>query len=156
MNSLRWKIGTLLERNRWSIGVFGAIFNEAGEILLVRAKGQTKWSLPGGGVSEEDAKSAPIEDEVLVFALLRELSEEIGIAYSTLVRITGPGIFISCKLLDIAFVFILEIEEEALSDLVPLHEIEEIRFFPQEALPELLGPRMQRMVQWAFERHALG
>lgn len=155
LNSLRWKIGTLFERNRWSIGVFGAIFNEAGEILLVRGKGQ-KWSLPGGGVTQKDAKDAPVEDEVFILALFRELREEIGLPSKAFLRLSGPGIFVSCRLQDVAFVYVLSVEEEVIRKLSPKREIAELKFFSQETLPELLGPRMQRMVQWAFERHALG
>ena len=156
MSSLRWKIGTLLERNRWSIGVFGAIFNEAGEILLVRGKGQTKWSLPGGGVSDKDIKEVPIEDELFVFTLFRELKEEINLSPESLLRLVGPQFFVSCKLQDLSFVYVLWLEEGATDTLIPQKEIEEIGFFAKEKLPPLLGPRMMRMVQWAFERYALG
>ena len=156
LSSLRWKIGTLLERNRWSIGVFGAIFNEAGEILLVRARGQTKWSLPGGGVSETDIKKTPIEDELFVFTLFRELQEELNLLPKAVLRLSDPQFFVSCKLQDLSFVYVLWLEEGAEDILMPQEEIEEIGFFAKEKLPPLLGPRMMRMVQWAFERHALG
>jgi len=156
VSSLRWKIGTLLEKNRWTLGVFGSVFDEEGRILLVRAKGQTKWSLPGGGVNEADIKKAPIEDELFVFTLFRELQEEINLLPKAVLRLSDPQFFVSCKLQDVSFVYVLWLEEGAEDILVPQEEIEEIGFFAKEKLPPLLGPRMQRMVLWAFERYALG
>jgi 8-oxo-dGTP pyrophosphatase MutT (NUDIX family) len=149
-------MGTFLERNKWTIGVFAAIFDQEGKILLVKARGQTEWSLPGGGVKEQDAREAPIEDEVFVLALFRELHEEINLPHRAFLKISGPQFFVSCKLQDVAFVYVLQLDEEVVSTLSPQEEIEELAFFAQDQLPTLLGPRMQRMVQWAFEKYALG
>ena len=156
MSSLKWRVGTLLEKNRWTLKVFGAVFDEEGKILLVRTKGQTKWSLPGGGVSETDIKKTPIEDELFVFTLFRELQEELNLLPKAVLRLSDPQFFVSCKLQDLSFVYVLWLEEGATDTLIPQKEIEEIGFFAKEKLPPLLGPRMMRMVQWAFERYALG
>lgn len=53
-----------------TLGVRGAVFNEAGEVLLVEHTYITGWFLPGGGVELGETTEA---------ALARELAEEAGI-----------------------------------------------------------------------------
>lgn len=61
---------------RFRIGVFVAIFNEQGKILLVKhSYGKRKWSLPGGGLEENETNEE---------GCVREIREETGL--SILVR----------------------------------------------------------------------
>lgn len=60
-------------RALWSpsvFGVAGAVFDEAGRVLLVRQRYMAGWRLPGGGVDRGEPPQA---------ALLRELGEEVGL-----------------------------------------------------------------------------
>lgn len=65
-----------------SIGLFGAIFNSKGE-LLIKRRGEDEslpgdWDLPGGAIEEAYVKEC--FDETIVFQeLLREVKEETGI-----------------------------------------------------------------------------
>ena len=65
-----------------TIGLFGAIFNSEGK-LLVKRRGADEslpgdWDLPGGGIEETYVREC--SDEEIVFQeLLREVKEETGI-----------------------------------------------------------------------------
>lgn len=64
-------------RALWSpsvFGVAGAVFDEAGRVLLVRQRYMAGWRLPGGGVDRGEPPQA---------ALLRELGEEVGLTGGT-------------------------------------------------------------------------
>ena len=146
-----WKFYTWREGNRFSIGVFGAIFDEKGRILLVRQRGREKFGLPGGGVSQRDCSSS---DGEVVFgrALMRELKEELGI--TRFLSIIGGKNFPSSKLKDLAIVYVVRIEDGAY--VRALSEIAQIRYvtregFEAQTLP-IVGPRMTRMLEWAFEQ----
>jgi ADP-ribose pyrophosphatase YjhB (NUDIX family) len=53
------------------LGVTGAVFNDRGQVLLVRHRYQPGWRLPGGGVARGEPPQA---------AILRELAEEVGLS----------------------------------------------------------------------------
>jgi len=60
-------------RALWSpsvFGVAGAVFDEAGRVLLVRQRYMAGWRLPGGGVDRGEPPQV---------AVLRELGEEVGL-----------------------------------------------------------------------------
>ena len=64
-------------RALWSpsvFGVAGAVFDEAGRVLLVRQRYMAGWRLPGGGVNRGEPPQA---------GLLRELGEEVGLTGGT-------------------------------------------------------------------------
>lgn len=54
-----------------AFGVEGAIFDASGRVLLVRHRYMPGWQLPGGGVNRREEPGR---------AILRELSEEVGLA----------------------------------------------------------------------------
>ena len=65
-----------------SVGLFGAIFNPEGKLLIKRRGANESlpgdWDLPGGGIEETYVKQCL--DEAIVFQeLLREVREETGI-----------------------------------------------------------------------------
>jgi 8-oxo-dGTP pyrophosphatase MutT (NUDIX family) len=57
-----------------AMGVAGAVIDNRGRILLVKHRYNPGWRLPGGGVN----RSEPPQD-----AVLRELSEEVGLSGGT-------------------------------------------------------------------------
>jgi ADP-ribose pyrophosphatase YjhB (NUDIX family) len=56
------------------LGVAGAIFDPAGQVLLVKQSYMRGWRLPGGGVARGEAPSR---------AILRELAKEVGLSGAT-------------------------------------------------------------------------
>jgi 8-oxo-dGTP pyrophosphatase MutT (NUDIX family) len=141
----------------WTIGVFGVISDDQGRILLVRAKGREKWSLPGGGVSKRDIlriREEGIEEErmVLYFALFRELKEEVGLHTKDIISYLEWELFPSCKLKDLAVVFFVRVKDAAIKKLAPSHEIKEVKFVSQQELKKLplVGKRMRKMIDWGF------
>lgn len=109
-----------------TFGAQGAVFNAAGEVLLVRHTYVAGWFLPGGGV--EVGESA-------VDALRRELLEEAGL------RVTGTprlhGLFFHPELgrRDHIAVFVVR-DFVAVQAKRPRLEIAEARFFALDALPD--------------------
>lgn len=53
-----------------AFGVSGALFDQAGRVLLVRLRYRAGWQFPGGGVGRGEPPQG---------AVLRELSEEVGL-----------------------------------------------------------------------------
>ena len=62
------------------ISLKALIRNEAGELLVVKEKGQMHWNLPGGGMDH---------GETYHEALARELREEIGFSGEFVERLVG-------------------------------------------------------------------
>lgn len=109
-----------------TLGAQAVVFNEAGDVLLVRHGYRPGWHFPGGGVEWNEALSE---------ALARELYEE------TLVEVTKPpklhGMFTNFEQFkgDHIAVFIVEHWQQSKMP-TPNAEIKEIGFFPVNALPE--------------------
>jgi 8-oxo-dGTP pyrophosphatase MutT (NUDIX family) len=116
-------------------GVKVMVFNDAGELLLVRhSYGRTdQFMLPGGGIRPFEAPEA---------AAVREVREELG-----------------CALDGLAFVSLHAATQEGKRDTVHLYsahaagpvrvdgfEIDEARFFPLDALPPSVSPATLRRV----------
>jgi 8-oxo-dGTP pyrophosphatase MutT (NUDIX family) len=108
-----------------TLGVRVAVFNEAGEVFLIRHTYAPGWLLPGGGVER---------GETLPDAAKREIREEGGIVAAEPLALHGlfsnhanfPG--------DHVAVYVLRrFTREAWS---PNAEIAEAGFFPQNVLPE--------------------
>jgi 8-oxo-dGTP pyrophosphatase MutT (NUDIX family) len=116
-------------------GVKVMVFNDAGELLLVRhSYGRTdQFMLPGGGIRPFEAPEA---------AAVREIREELG-----------------CGVEDLAFVSLHASAQEGKRDTVHLYraraagpvrvdgiEIDEARFFRLDALPPTVSPATLRRV----------
>ncbi len=98
-------------------GVFGILENENGILLVKHSYGEHKWSLPGGGVEDEENS----ED-----AIIREFLEETGINIEIVSQI---GIFCSRKNISTTNLFLVkEINHTKMHD----EEVEEIGFFNGE------------------------
>jgi ADP-ribose pyrophosphatase YjhB (NUDIX family) len=141
-----------LQRVAWRLfrprtrGVKVMLFNEAGELLLVRhSYGNTAlFMLPGGGIRPFEAPAA---------AAVREIREELG-----------------CGVEDLAFVSLHASTQEGKRDTVHLYraratgpvridgfEIEEARYFPLDALPPTFSPAtMRRIAEHRGERECDG
>lgn len=116
-------------------GVKVMVFNDAGQLLLVRhTYGATDlFMLPGGGIRPFEAPAA---------AAVREVREELG-----------------CPLADLAFVSVHQSSREGKRDTVHLYraraagdlsidgfEIEEARYVALDALPPTVSPATQRRI----------
>ncbi|MBI1730478.1 NUDIX domain-containing protein [Candidatus Acetothermia bacterium] len=65
--------------DKFTIGAFGVIFNDDGEVLLCHRRDYDMWVLPGGGMNRDET---PWE------CVIREIREETGLE-AELVRLTG-------------------------------------------------------------------
>jgi ADP-ribose pyrophosphatase YjhB (NUDIX family) len=123
-------------------GVKVMVFNQAGELLLVRHSYGNKalFMLPGGGIRPFEAPER---------AAVREIGEELG-----------------CGVEDVVFVSLHASAQEGKRDSVHLYraraagpvridgiEIDEARFFPLDALPPTVSPAtLRRIAEYRGER----
>jgi 8-oxo-dGTP diphosphatase len=136
-----------LLKKKWSIGVFGAIFDGHKRLLLLNRSDGKGWNLPGGGL---DVK----KDNSLVLALLRELKEEIGFCNSAC-QLTPIGIYSSFKSRNVAVLYLVRLTD--LPHIKLDDESEEYSFISREELGLareilLVSQRMLHMCQDAFSR----
>lgn len=95
-------------------GVFGILETENGILLVKHSYGEHKWSLPGGGIEDNESSEE---------AIIRELLEETGINIEIVSQI---GIFCSRKYISTVNLFLVkEINRTYIHD----EEVEEIGFF---------------------------
>ena len=115
------------------LGAAAAIFNERGEVLLVRHNyGPLNWELPGGGAEAS---------ETIIETVLRETREETGLEV-TAQRICG--IYYIAEDDSLHFVFLCH----RTSDMAPVaqaSEISECAYWPLEALPRPIS-------NWTIQR----
>ena len=128
-------MGTLLFMA--SLGAFAAIFNEQREILLCKRNyGPRNWTLPGGSIEDNESLNA---------ATVREVEEETG-------YIVHPEYLVSVSYNpakdDLVFCTRCTIQDK--KEWTPDDEIEDIRFFPLDALPDSLSPGALQRVKDAF------
>ncbi len=127
------------EKCKFTIGVFGAIFNSKKEILCVkRAYSPFTWTTPGGAVDE---------GETLKEALKREVREETGFLVEP-VKLLGA--YLTPQKSDIAFSVKAEITRR--EDWVPGSEIEKVSFFKLKNLPKPMNSRTIKRIEDAFSR----
>ncbi len=120
-----------------SIGVFAAIFDEHGRILLVKRNyGPKNWTTPGGRL---DAGESPPK------ALEREVKEETGYQIEVKRLI---GVYSAPFKDDLVLFFEGKVLRQG--DGQPGQEISEMRFFGRDKLPSLRARTLAR-VQDAFE-----
>src|SRR5438874_10406618 len=120
-----------------TVGVFAAIFDDQRRILCVkRDYSPRNWTVPGGGMEPGES---PIQ------ALEREVREETGFGVRV-VRLIG---LYSAPFKDDLVIF-FEAEIVGREAWQPGAEIAEIGFFPEDELPEPLGPRARVRIADAF------
>lgn len=172
--------GTLLverEMGDFKWGVFAGIMakGRTPKILIVKAKGSSRWGLPGGGVEWQDIwprrgqlRFLSQFKEALWEALQREIKEELGLILPD-AKWRDPAIFISenPEIKDIAVVYPIFIPNfdipffyQVADKPLPLDsELEEVAFvskekvlLPPDAIIQypLLGPRMTAMIEFCF------
>lgn len=109
-----------------TLGVRGAVFDEAGRVLLIRHTYVRGWHLPGGGVEV---------GETALEALTRELREEGNVELTGSPDFRGISFNTSASRRD--HVLVYEVRSfRLLGSKVPDREIAEAAFFPLDALPE--------------------
>ena len=126
----RWSMR--LTHARFTVTAGGLIFNDAGEILLLkhRFRAGSGWGLPGGFI---EAGEQPID------ALRRELCEEIGLELKD-IEIFGVRSFKKPRQVEVLF------RCRANASVAPrTMEVERAEWFSLQSLPDGL-PRDQRLI----------
>ncbi|HEY81099.1 MAG TPA: NUDIX domain-containing protein [Anaerolineae bacterium] len=118
-----------------TIGVRGVVLNDAGEMLLVRhSYGDRRWFLPGGG---HHGGESPSE------TLVREMREETGLD----VAITGlVGVYFYTGQYKRDHIYIFACKAVGGGVRLVEGEIEDIGWFPPDALPDDLMLGMDRIL----------
>lgn len=124
-----------------SIRVRVLIFNERGELLLMRQPLSPQWwLLPGGGVKR---------GETLQQALIREMQEEFGFTALRDVQVIGAYSDFMDARMDYLVLFRSTTHETPIRN---SWEVTEVRFFPLHDLPENCAPSVLRRIQ-AFQQN---
>lgn len=109
-----------------TLGVRGAVLDEAGRVLLIRHTYVKGWHLPGGGVEI---------GETAVEALTRELREEGNVELTAPPILRGISFNTGASRRDHVLVYEVRAFRQ-LGPKVPDREIAEAAFFPIDSLPE--------------------
>ena len=128
----RFLLGILRLR---TTGVKVMVFNEAGELLLIRnSYGDTgQYLLPGGGVSRRESPAA---------AALREVKEELGLLLHEVDPVWTYESSAEGKRDTIHLFKAITTDRPTMGD----REIEEARFFALDALPQNVSPATRRRI----------
>lgn len=120
-----------------SIGVFAAIFDEAGRILCVHQRyAGEMWTTPGGRLEVGEAPEA---------ALVREVREETG-----LIVMVEHLIGVYAKPYNDDIVLLFRATRVRSTPWAPDAEIGEWAYFARDALPQPMRPTAQRRIEDAF------
>lgn len=123
----RLLLGLARLRRGMTLGVRGAVFNDQGEVFLVRHSYVPGWYLPGGGVNA---------GETLMDALTRELMEEGGIILDEPARLFRVYLNRQASRRDHVVMFVSHGGRQVEPPRIPNLEIIDYGFFSPEALPE--------------------
>jgi 8-oxo-dGTP diphosphatase len=116
----------------FTVGAVAVLRSDSGQLLLLRERHHSGWSLPGGLLGRGEEPSA---------ALVRELSEEIGVMIERdSVGTAVPFVDAQVRRLDLVFTLALPPGADV-SAQEP--EVLEARWFAPDALPELFTPTAQ-------------
>lgn len=141
-----------LPRKRMASGVI--LFNEAGEILLVKPTYKDHWSVPGGVIDQDESPRD---------AALREVKEETSLdlksmRFLCLDYMSPQESGYSTKDENIQFIFyggILTADDIKIIK-VPENEISEYKFVTREAAIELVGEKLSHRLKPCFKALDLG
>lgn len=121
----------------YSIGAFGIITDEHGDVLLCHRRDYDLWNLPGGAVESNETPWAAVKREVLEeTCLVVDVAELLGI-YAKLAQ----G--------DLVFSFRCTVVSGSIS---LTDEADDIRYFPIDMLPEDLSPKQAERIRDACGR----
>ena len=123
-----------LGNNKYIIGTAALIRNARGEVLLFKHTYRTDcaWGFPGGYLKRREDPQA---------AMAREIFEESGFK----IRVIQPlENILSPQMARLELLFEAELLDER--SFIPSHEVVEARFFPLDALPEIL-PEHQALIE---------
>lgn len=124
---------------RWSLGAFVTLFDDDGQVLLVRRRDYPVWNLPGGKVEPHET---PWETAV------REAREETGLEIEVR-RLTG--VYHKPSRGEV----VLNFEGQVIAGRpVPTEEGAESRYFPVDALPEPTLPKHVERIRDSVACHA--
>jgi len=122
------------------IDVRGAIFRD-NRVLLVRERGDGKWTLPGGWADVNETPSQAVEKEIEQESGFTAKAVKLAAVYDRATRNRPASVFYIWKLF-----FICEITG---GEVRTSNETDAVEFFALDALPEL---STGRVVQWQIER----
>jgi ADP-ribose pyrophosphatase YjhB (NUDIX family) len=126
-------------RRPLTLGVRAVMVDPGERIALIRHTYTEAWYLPGGGVKKGESFET---------ALHRELREEVGLADAAIERLLG--VYHSRKegKDDHIVIFVVRVTPEQAAALCEADamEVEELRWFPVEALPENVSPATARRI----------
>lgn len=124
---------------KFVVGTAALILNKRGEVLLFKHsyRQDTPWGFPGGYL-----KKGENPDE----AIQREIMEESGLRIHILKLLE---VIVSADTPRLEVLYLAELEGEG--RFAPSQEVDEMRFFPLDQLPELLEEHSE-----IIERHDLG
>jgi ADP-ribose pyrophosphatase YjhB (NUDIX family) len=126
-----------------TLGVRGAVFNEQGQICLVRHTYIPGWHLPGGGVEP---------GQTLLQALERECREETGLEF--LSEPVLHGVFFNDYVSRRDHVAVFYIVKCKVKDINKANaEIAEVKFFDLHALPSSVTEGTRRRITEISEGH---
>ena len=128
-------LGLARFRRGMTLGVRAAVFDEIGQVFLVRHTYVPGWYLPGGGVEP---------GETLAAALDRELMEEGGIALDEPARFHGFYLNLTASRRDHVAFYVSHNWQQHNPPKTPNLEIAECGFFHPQALPESASPATRR------------
>jgi ADP-ribose pyrophosphatase YjhB (NUDIX family) len=125
-------------RTQFTIGSFGVIFNEKGQVLLCHRTDYDAWNIPGGGV---ESGESPVD------AIRREVKEETGLDVGSMRLV---GVYNKEGQNDIVFCFVCTIVGGAitLND-----EADKIEYFDMDKIPKNISPRHVERIRDAMKEY---
>lgn len=124
-------------KNRITMGVQGAIFDDQKRVLLVRHGYQSGWHFPGGGLERR---------EVAEVGLRRELIEEVGVVLLAAPRLFGIYTHFDRFPGDHIVLYVIDNWHQPTVP-APSFEIREQRFVALDELPDDILPGTRRRIE---------
>lgn len=132
--------------NNVGVGTAILIFNQAGEILLLKRKGSHRaghWSVPGGWIDLEDAHTG--------LAVAREAFEETGLKVTTVLEHGHTSELHEEIQVRTITLYFHALEWEGTPTIREPEKCEEMGWFSPDTLPEPLFPGLREKIEEAFD-----
>jgi ADP-ribose pyrophosphatase YjhB (NUDIX family) len=127
---LYWRV-----RKPRTLGVRALVLDEKDRVALVRHTYTDQWYLPGGGVKKGESFEA---------ALHRELKEEVALSDARIERVLGVYHSRHEAKDDHIVIFAVRVADSAALRPVDAMEIEDVRWFAMDGMPETASPATKR------------